>query len=157
LSIELLLGKSSLFRGLSEEELRQMAAVCVEDVYDAGESICREGEASTELYVRVEGEALVESEAGKGEGEHVLTTVEDDSILGELAFVDSGPRSASVRATGPCTVLTISRDDFEALAQSNPRLGYRVTRNIACTLAERLRNADQALLGKIQSQGWERG
>jgi hypothetical protein len=39
--------------------------------------------------------------------------------------------------------LEISKSDFLRLAEQNPRVGYKVTRNIAQLLCSRLRKADE--------------
>jgi len=52
------------------------------------------------------------------------------SLIGEMAIVDDGPRSASVHAVEDCRLLEISKHDFtRALRNSNPIVGL-VTRLI---------------------------
>ncbi len=61
--------------------------------------------------------------------------------VGEMALIDGGPRSATVRAMTPGTaVAAITRDAFERLCETNATIGYRIMRNIAADLSFRLRH-----------------
>jgi CRP-like cAMP-binding protein len=42
-----------------------------------------------------------------------------------------------------CRMLEISKSDFLRLAEENPRIGYRITRNIVQMLCSRLRKTDE--------------
>jgi CRP-like cAMP-binding protein len=65
--------------------------------------------------------------------------------VGEMSLVDTGVRSATCRAaTDNTLVASITRDAFERLVDSDPRLGYRIMRNIAADLSFRLRHRTMA-------------
>ena len=51
-------------------------------------------------------------------------------------------RSATITTESECEILELAREDFERLATADPQLAYRVLRNIAVVLAERLRRTD---------------
>jgi CRP/FNR family transcriptional regulator, cyclic AMP receptor protein len=62
-------------------------------------------------------------------------------VLGEMALLDQGPRSASLRANSEPTVLQVlQRNQFEKLCQENTRIGYIVMRNLAADLSFKLRH-----------------
>ena len=65
-------------------------------------------------------------------------------MLGELAMLDGGSRTADAVADCDSVVYTLSREKFESLAQTDPVLGERLSRNIALNLSERLRSATVA-------------
>ena len=67
---------------------------------------------------------------------------EEHEIAGrEMALVDQGPRSATVRAISDSTiVLTIDRQAFMDLCEANHHLGYIVMRNMAADLSFKLRH-----------------
>jgi CRP-like cAMP-binding protein len=69
-----------------------------------------------------------------------VTTLLAGQIAGELALLDGGRRSASMRA-GPegATLLSLRREKLTALCDEDPELGIRVLWNIAAALALRLR------------------
>lgn len=61
------------------------------------------------------------------------------SVIGELGFLDGGPRAASVVAATDADVLRLSFDAFEVLAATNPRLGRMVLLDLGRIVAGRLR------------------
>ena len=62
------------------------------------------------------------------------------SVYGELAFFDSKPRSASIRATRDGQVLRLSRKGFEEIAAWNPRLAQQFLFDLGRILAHRFRS-----------------
>ena len=70
-------------------------------------------------------------------------SAEDHAVFGEVALFEQGKRTATVTALTDCVLLAINRNDFLRLAEENPRIGYKVTRNITQILCSRLRKADE--------------
>jgi len=70
-------------------------------------------------------------------------SAEDHAIFGEVALFERGKRTATVVAVTDCLLLEISKADFLKLAEENPRIGYKITRNIAELLCSRLRKAGE--------------
>ena len=75
----------------------------------------------------------------------VLTklSAEDHAVFGEVALFEQGKRTATVVARTDCILLEITRNDFLRLGEENPRIGYKITRNITQLLCSRLRKADE--------------
>lgn len=130
-----------LFEGLMADDLDKVAKICSEKRFRSGEIIAREGETGDELFIITEGfvEILL--------GEKLMTTprvvvsLGSGQIIGEMALLDQGPRSASARATSdPTVVQMIQREDFEGLCQQNTNIGYIVMRNLAADLSFKLRH-----------------
>lgn len=87
--------------------------------FDAGEDIISEGEPSTEVFVLLKGRARVHT------GDHEIRVLEVDSgdlFFGELATLLGRPRTATVTALTPCTVLKIPGDTLMDVLTSCPRL-----------------------------------
>ena len=63
--------------------------------------------------------------------------------LGEIALVDDGMRSATVRVGKKgVQLLVIPREKLLMLCETNPQLGYRFMYNLAADLAMKVRNTD---------------
>jgi len=104
-----------LFRALPSEELAQIAEIAEEQPMTAGEQIFAEGEPGDALYLIVEGRVKVH----KGEKELVRLGIRD--VFGEMAVLDSEPRSASVTAVEDAVLLKIGRDDFRDVEEMTIR------------------------------------
>jgi CRP-like cAMP-binding protein len=137
-----LLSKVELFDGLSPEELEAVSHVCRERTLQAGDVITQQGEAGEDLYVICDG--LVEVLLDGPSSEHVPRTVVNlgrGQIFGEMALVDHGPRSATIRAVSDKTVVqAITSEDFMRLCESNHHFGFVVMRNMAADLSFKLRH-----------------
>lgn len=142
-----LLKRTDLFAGLSDDRLRQILAIGHLKTSNVGETIVREGEPSDELYVIQTG--LVEVLVPGGTvpdipGPPELTPVVQlgrGQVFGEMALVDRGVRSATVRCVEEGTTLfVIPREAFWALCDADHHIGYVVMRNIARDLCFKLRH-----------------
>jgi CRP/FNR family cyclic AMP-dependent transcriptional regulator len=91
---------------------------------------------------RIEEGLLKASIAAPAGGERILAILGPGSVVGELAMIDRGPRSASVSALRDSKLSFVGRAAFEAFGQSRPEL-YR---HMATLLAQRLRDTDEALV-----------
>lgn len=101
----------------------------VEKHVRAGDIIMRQGEPGEIAYFIQQGQVQVLVRLADG-SEVEVARRSAGSLIGEMAIVDGGPRSASVIALQDCCLLEISRSEFsKALDQSNPIVGL-VTRLI---------------------------
>jgi anti-sigma regulatory factor (Ser/Thr protein kinase) len=101
-----------------------------EIAFGDGEYICSEGEESDFLYYIVSGILYVYSK-----GKFVSSLTPDDLFMGEMSFLLSNRRSATVVAKGPCTLIKISKQDFVNLIKENPHYGIFLARLLAQRLA----------------------
>lgn len=104
----------SVFADLPVQRLESIAAPMGTVTADAGEVIVRRGGPADKFFVVVDGEVeLIGDESRAG------TTLGPGHFFGETAIMLDRPRSASVRATKPTTLLSLDRDTFrELVAQS---------------------------------------
>jgi CRP-like cAMP-binding protein len=136
-----ILRQAALFEGLSTDQLRSIAGLCQERTFLSGEIITTQGERGDELFVVSQGFVEVTlADSGGGEPRTVIQ-LGPGQIVGEMALVDRGPRSATVRAlTDGALLQALKRDDFLQLCQSDTHLGYLVMRNMAADLSFKLRH-----------------
>ncbi len=141
-----------ILQDLDEEEIQQLLKITRALRYPKGAAILKEGEPGESMYIIEEGmvevsKALV-MKWGREEyqdRDKILTklSAEDHAIFGEVALFEQNRRTASVFALTDSRLLEISKADFLRLAEENPRIGYKITRNIAQLLCSRLRKADE--------------
>jgi len=130
-----LLRNVPLFRSLSQRHLSAVAKYTDAHRARPGAILTKRGQHGLEAFVIVEGRARVET------GGKAIAELGPGDFLGELSLIDGGPRSATVIAETPMTLLVIRRRDFKLLRDSVPGLQEK----LLVTLCERLRQADQAL------------
>ena len=149
---EKLLKAIPILRDLDEEELRQVLKIARPVQFPRGKVILKEGETGETLYIIAEGAVEVSKTLVMMRGredlqdrDKVLTklSAEDHAIFGEVALFEKSKRTATVLALTDCRMLEISKPDFLRLAEENPRIGYKITRNIVQLLCSRLRKTDE--------------
>lgn len=139
MSIPNLLKRVQMFSNLSEEELEQVANICVEKRAAEGELILQQDTTGTEMYIVAEGsmDVYVETE----DEAHSLVVLGKGQVIGEMALIDQGHRSASVRAMkNGATLYLIESKKFFELCNTNNRIGFIVMRNLAIDIAFKLRH-----------------
>ncbi len=101
----------------------------------AGDVIFEEGDPATEMYLVMSGSIEIRL------GNRLVETLGRDSIFGEMALIDSSPRSATAIAATDGTIVPVSEDQFLFLVSNAPRFVLKVMR----VLAKRLRATSSAL------------
>lgn len=126
-----------LFRGMTNKELREIARATVELQVEQGREFVTQGDVGREAFIIVDGTADVvrngKSIAKLGAGD----------CVGELALLDHGPRTTSVVAETPLTVLVLGPREFSGLLEEVPTL----SRKIMEALASRVRELDSQVFG----------
>ena len=136
----------TLFNGLSDEQLQRLVAISEEEVFDAGDVIVEQGEPGNKLYFITEGQVEVRVRGEAEQAEHLRVYLGRGQIFGEMALLDEGPRSATVRCSRDQTVLrSIHSQAFNALCAADTAIGYVVMRNIARDLSFKLRHSNMTL------------
>jgi predicted acylesterase/phospholipase RssA/CRP-like cAMP-binding protein len=118
--------------GLPEEMLEQLAEQVREVSFRAGAWVMREGDPAESLFIVRSGrlEVLIE-----GPSETLLRVLRRGDVLGELALLRQGTRSASVRARRDVELLELGREEFEALIERAPSFALGLTRAMGAQLA----------------------
>jgi CRP/FNR family cyclic AMP-dependent transcriptional regulator len=137
-----ILGNVELLDGVTPYELETIANICQERTYENGEMITTQGEPGDELFVICDGFVeVLRSGTSPESSPRTVVNLGQGQLFGEMALVDRGPRSATIRAISENTVVqVIKRDEFDRLCDENHHLGYIVMRNIAADLSFKLRH-----------------
>lgn len=151
------LAHSPVGRNLNQAQRTRLAAQFRQRTYSPGETIVNVAESGSELYIVRSGTVEVWSDTERPdqpsqESSHVAT-MRTGQIVGELAMLDEGLRSADLLA-GPegTTVLALNRDRLLALCEDDAVLGTRLLWNIAGAMSQRVRFVLWQLRRSVQKQ-----
>jgi len=144
--LTLVLSGISVFSGLDEAQLRQLAAHFQLVECKAGEQLMTEGERGGKLTVILEGgvEIFLPQNSDRF-SEIKLANMGRGELFGEYSFVDMRPASASVKATIDCRLLQIDYSDLYRVLDSNDSIARRFYENLLLVLIDRLRADDREL------------
>lgn len=107
----------------------------------AGTVLCLEGDYGQEAFIIVAGEAEVTVDAT------TIARLGVGAVVGEMALLEHGFRSATVTALTPMSVLAMSAREFRSIVDAAPT----VTERLLVTLSERLRRTDAAITAESDS------
>jgi CRP-like cAMP-binding protein len=116
--------------------------VSTERFYAKGDVIVRQGDVGNSIFIMGSGTAEAVLELGGG-ASISLAVMRRGEMFGEMALLERRARSATVRATEPCTVLEFRGADFEQLMADYPDIEFR----LLLKMSERLRNANEQVMG----------
>src|SRR3954453_20537572 len=131
--VEETLAKVPLFSGVKPKDLKRLEKRMQERSFNEGDEITKEGESGVGFFVIEDGNATV-SIGGK-----ILRTLGPGEFFGEVALIDSGPRSATVVATTDLRCRGMSAWEFKPFVEEHPEVAWALLE----TLVGRLREAEE--------------
>jgi CRP/FNR family cyclic AMP-dependent transcriptional regulator len=125
LSVQTILERNRLFRGLSAATVQQVSALAVRRLYADGAIVFSQGDPGDALYGVVTGRIRISASTREGK-EMFLNIMEPGDTFGEIALLDGNPRTATASATEACELMVIPRAQFLVLLQREPALAIHL-------------------------------
>jgi CRP-like cAMP-binding protein len=135
------LKQSTLFNGMSVAEIVALGGFFNEKLMPEGMTVFVENMPGESLFLIQEGAIQISKMLAEGD-EKTLVILGAEDIFGEMAILDSAPRSATARVAEAARLLSIRRADYEVLCEQNPRLALKLTLNIVRVFSRRIREID---------------
>lgn len=120
-----------LFTGVKPKELKKLDRRMTERTFNEGDTITTQGESGIGFFVIEHGNATV-SIGGK-----IIRTLGPGEHFGEVALIDSGPRSATIVATTDLRCRAMSAWEFKPFVEEHPEVAWALLE----TMVGRLREA----------------
>ena len=114
--------KVPMFRGASDEFIRQIVLNLKAVLYTPGDYIFRKGEMGDQMYFISRGKVEIVSE----DGATIFATLSEGGFFGEIALLFSSERTASVRAAEYCDLYTLDKFTFDNVLQKFPESAEQV-------------------------------
>jgi len=148
-----LLARWPFFAGLEERVLGALAARACQRHFAEGETIFRQGEPATMLYLLLDGwvDLTVDCDA-QGMRRELLMTLTQGEVFGWSAVVEPYVYTASAQCATPVTALAFSSRDLLALFASDAQLCYILMNRICRVIAGRLETTRAQLVGLFVSR-----
>jgi CRP/FNR family transcriptional regulator, cyclic AMP receptor protein len=141
--LRLLLANPVFAQG-AEKDLREVVRTATPLFYPAGSFLFRQGEPAAHLFIIGAGEVTIVSSARAG-AELVHNVVGPGQLLGELALLTDGRRTAGARAASPTTAWAIGREEFWGFLEATPAASAALLRAVASLVAARESLVDDLL------------
>jgi CRP/FNR family transcriptional regulator, cyclic AMP receptor protein len=121
---------SRILNVLSDEELDRLIPLLSERSFRPRQQLFSTGEAPDRVYLLLKGRVKVYQVAENGK-EIILDVVTKGGIVGDMAIVENGERTACAQAIDDTVAVTISWEDFTFFLQQSPRLGFAMVELMA--------------------------
>lgn len=109
-------GRLGVYSPLDDETFDELRPYMVEQTWQPGDIIVRQGDPGDTFYVIVDGKVSVErGNASSTNGRDQLAQLSNGDFFGEMALLSDEPRNATVTAMSTCTTLNLTRNAFERL------------------------------------------
>ena len=129
------LAATDLFARLGKKELEAIAKVTDRVTVHDGRMLVHQGQVTTHMSIIIEGTATVTVD------DEEVATLGPGEVVGELSMVDGERASATVTATGDCTIWLIARAGFLPVFENHPEMAVSMLHAVV----ERLRSADEII------------
>ena len=138
------LANINMFELLNEDDRIALAKVVDELKIPEGHTLFQAGDPGDSLFIVQSGEIelFIKDTAGQ---KIVLATPSNGDMFGELAMLDSGPRTATAVALSDSDVLVLDRDDLMLLFQRKPESAL----HMLAALSSLTRKADELLRTRV--------
>lgn len=130
----------SFFSSFTDGELLGLLKLAVSQKYSDGDIIFKENSRGEEMYIILAGNVRITKYVGNKK-EEVLTVLQPGACFGEMGVINQSPRSASAYVEGGDAILLVINEKL--LSQNNMLLAFKLYRNFAKMLAERLRETNE--------------
>ena len=144
--LEAVLAPVDLFAPLIKEERAELAARSGELLFGGGETIVRQGDAGSSMFVVVRGRVRVVDASGRE-----LAAFDAGGYFGEMSMLTGQLRSASVQAVGDCEVLELTAESLRAVALANPDVLKRISAVVAARRADLERHKADVARGEAEA------
>jgi CRP/FNR family transcriptional regulator, cyclic AMP receptor protein len=125
---------SKLMSVLSDEELERLIPLLTERRFKPRQVIFSTGDPAERIYLVLKGRVKIYQVAENGK-EIILDVVGKGGVVGDMAIVEEGERTACAQAVNETVAVSITWEDFSHLMQRSPRLGFAMVELMARRLA----------------------
>lgn len=136
--------ESPVFSGLSHSEADELARYCEKMVLSAEEKVFSQGDDSLGMYILFQGRLEIRVEDLRGK-EHLVGTIDQGEVFGEMSVFDDMKRSASCYTLEDSIILYIPGLGFREMLSTGVPAIHCLLQFILKRACSRLRKLDQRL------------
>jgi CRP/FNR family transcriptional regulator len=150
-SVEELLRSSTLYRNLSAEDQKRLAAVSLARIYEKGDTIFREGDPPDYLVTIASGRVKVVKLVPSGK-EIILEIFAPGDPVGAVVAYEGRPYPASAVAIEPVECILVRRTDFLSLFERHPSFVRGFLTGMAQRIVELTRRIPEVASGRVETR-----
>ena len=144
-SLQTILQKLFIFRDCRAAQIREVLKICSSRTFKAGESICKQGEKSEEMFIILSGRVQIDAADGSP-----LLSETAITIIGEAGMLTGERRLATVTAQTDVKTLSIGSSTLMPKFSEDPVLASLIYRNVLFMERSKLIASNQRIAQLLQ-------
>lgn len=143
--------ENPLLQGLTKEEMRDLFSKGRQVSIKTDQILISEGDRAKELFFLLKGFLKVTKRDPQTREQYGIATLGPGDLVGEMALIDKGPRSATVKAETDAELVSVSFSELE-IELDTQTYPHKVFIHVARNLSERLRKTSDRTVEALQKQ-----
>ena len=139
------------FERINSEEINVIAKHMAFQTIDEGDVLFKEDDKGNYICFIVSGSLEVYVKKKQSNKKTVLATLTRGQSIGEMAIIESLPRSATVAALETSTMYILSKSAFDLILTKHPHIGIKLLKGVSNILSNNLRQTSLKLAGFLES------
>ncbi|KPJ85127.1 MAG: hypothetical protein AMS17_14925, partial [Spirochaetes bacterium DG_61] len=131
-----------IFSLLSQEELNKVLPLLEVIQFEAGETIFREGEEGSTLYITLSGKISILIRLVDGREREIAEFCSGD-FFGEMSICENAPRSATCSTKERSLLYCLHKRDFMKLIEEHPYIAIKIMYRMLSSTSQRLRDTGE--------------
>jgi len=133
------------FNFLLSHEIEELCSYLELREWQADTVVMKQGANENYVGFLLDGKLAVKKKKGDWDKNIIIAILEKGAMVGEGAFIESGPRSNDVIAIEPSRLLTLTAPKMEDLIKHNPLLAVKLMKRMLFIMSIRLRMASDRI------------
>ncbi len=143
--------QSQIFAGLNDAQIADLEHLSFQRTISAGTVLVNENECADNFYIIIEGKAEVLKKAEDHDEQYRIAVLSKGDPIGEIAFIDSAPRSGTVKAITTTTVIGLHVSKIKSILEQHGIYAI-IVGNLGKMLAHRLRLTNEVTVKSIKKE-----
>ena len=143
------LKKITLFKDLTNDELKKVKPIIKELSFRKGDRVWEEGSEKQGLHFIDSGKVRITRMTKDGNNQ-ILAVLKKNSFFGELSLLDGRSHSASVEVLQKTKLFVIRKADMDKFLQKNPKIAYKIVRDLAIEISMILRSMNDKFMNMVE-------
>ncbi len=142
--------KADLFKGMSQEVIKEIDRITLEESFEEGTSLFKEGDSASNFYILAAGKVKLTI----GEEGYITHLVSNPGeAFGWSSLVEHGFYTASAECPVPTKLLRIGKKELDKIFEKHPGTGLVFFKRLAAIVGKRLMNSYRSLLSFHAGEG----
>jgi CRP-like cAMP-binding protein len=133
-----------LFHELMDKEVEKIVQSSHVYTFNEGEQIIKDGEEGDEIFVVLDGSAMVQKDTPQGVIK--IQQLQQGDVFGEMVLIDERIRSADIISETHTNILEIKYENIFGLFKNDPKIFGLMILNLSRLLAKRLRGSNKIIV-----------